>query len=214
VIARTRWSNQPIGGDDSPIGTESNEDSVAGRKTSVTQGPATARGRSNGRSPDPVDWVEHWWTKQGMGDADRFLAVTSIVRVHELMTDAMTSVLKEYDLKVNTYFLLLSVHLSDNGALLLSHIASRLMVHPTTVTIMTDRLENQGLLVREPHPTDRRAIFAKITPAGKALVTSATRALSEITFGLPGLTKADAKQLVNLLRPVRAELGDLDDERS
>ncbi|WP_185736204.1 MarR family winged helix-turn-helix transcriptional regulator [Nocardioides sp. LS1] len=180
----------------------------------MDQAPAPARRPSKGRSPDPVDWVEHWWTKQGMGDTDRFLAVTSIVRIHELMTDAMASVLKEYDLKVNSYFLLLSVHLSDNGALLLSHIASRIMVHPTTVTLMTDRLENQGLLVREPHPTDRRATYAKITPAGKALVTSATDALDEITFGLPGLTKADAKQLVNLLRPVRARLGDLAEDHS
>lgn len=149
-----------------------------------------------------------------MGDADRFLAVTSVVRLHELMTGAMNGALKEYDLKVNSYFLLLSVHLSDNGALLLSHIANRLMVHPTTVTLMIDRLESQGLLVREPHPTDRRAIYARITPAGKALITSATAALDEIRFGLPGLTKAGAKQLVNLLRPVRAELGDLDQGRA
>ncbi len=174
----------------------------------VTEGSALKRVRSNGKSPDPVDWVEHWWTKQGLGDTDRFLAVTSLLRVHQLMTEAMTDALKEFDLTLNSYFLLLSVQLSDTGALLLGHIASRIMVHPTTVTLITDRLENQGLLVREPHPTDRRATYAKITPAGRALASEATRSLGKMKFGLPHLTKTGAKQLVALLRPVRAELGD------
>jgi DNA-binding MarR family transcriptional regulator len=125
------------------------------------------------------------------------------------MSDAIVAVLKKYELTMNSYFLLFSLMLSDHGALLLSQIATRIMVHPTTVTLLTDRLEEQGLLFREPHPSDRRATFAKITPAGRALANEATRALMEVNFGTPQLTKAGAKQLVALLRPVRAALGDV-----
>jgi DNA-binding MarR family transcriptional regulator len=182
---------------------------VAGRASNVTARSAAAETGANGRSPDPVDWVAHWWAKQGYGESERFLAMTSLLRVHQLMTDAMSDVLKQFDLTLNSYFLVLSVQLSDKGQLLLSHLARRIMVHPTTVTLLTDRLESQGLLVREPHPTDRRATFAKITPAGRALVNEASRALAEIDFGVPELTKSGAKQLIALLRPVRAELGDL-----
>lgn len=161
-------------------------------------------------SLDPVDSVEHWWTKQGFSDTERFLAVTSLLRAHELVTDTMADVLKRFELTLNSYFLLLTIQLSDTGALLLSHIATRIMVHPTTVTLLTDRLENQGLLVREPHPSDRRATYARITPAGRALANEATRNLTDIHFGVAHLTKTDAKQLVELLRPIRAELGDMD----
>jgi DNA-binding MarR family transcriptional regulator len=135
--------------------------------------------------------------------------MTSLLRVHELMIEAMTEVLKRFDLTVNSYFLILSVQLSDDGAMLLSQLARRIMVHPTTVTLLTDRLESQGLLVRQPHPTDRRATFAKITPAGRALANEATRALEQIKFGVSQLTKTGAEQLVALLRPVRRDLGDM-----
>jgi DNA-binding MarR family transcriptional regulator len=186
-------------------------DSVAERASvAAKRGNTVPKVSANGRSRDPVDWVEHWWTKQGLGDTDRFLAMTSLLRVHQLMTDSMVDVLKKFDLTLNSYFLILTVQLSDKGALLLSHIATRIMVHPTTVTLLTDRLENQGLLVREPHPTDRRATLAKITPAGRALANEATRALAEIKFGVPHLNKEGARQLVALLRPVRAELGDME----
>jgi DNA-binding MarR family transcriptional regulator len=179
---------------------------VAGRARDVSErGVAGA----TGRSADPVDWVEHWWTKQGFPDTERFVAMTSVLRAHQLLTDCIGDVLKRFDLTVNSYFLVLSVLLSDNGGLLLSQLARRITVHPTTVTLLTDRLESQGLLVREPHPTDRRATFAKITPAGRALANDATRALADIHFGVPHLTEGGAKQLVALLRPVRADLGDL-----
>ena len=159
-------------------------------------------------SPDPVDWVEQWWSKSGAAGAEQFLAMTSIMRVHQLMTDAISLVLKPFDLTVNAYFLLETVQLSKEGKLLLSHLAKRIMVHPTTVTLLTDRLEEQGLVVREPHQSDRRATFARLTPAGKALANEATRALADIDFGVPKLNASEARQLVTLLRPVRAELGD------
>ena len=160
------------------------------------------------RSADPVDWVEQWWSKSEVVGADQFLAMTSIMRVHQLMTDAIAAVLKPFDLTINAYFLLETVQLSSEGKLLLSHLAQRIMVHPTTITLLTDRLEEQGLVIREPHQTDRRATFARLTPAGKALTKEATRALADIDFGVPQLTTADARRLTELLRPVRAELGD------
>lgn len=156
-----------------------------------------------------MSWVEDSWRRRDYSGTEQFLAMTSLVRLHQLMADVMSAALKPYELTLNSYFLMLSVHLSDNGALLLSRIASRIMVHPTTVTMLMDRLESQGLLVREPHPTDRRATFAKITPAGSALVNQATRDLGEIDFGLPALSKAAAKQLVSMIQPIRAALGDL-----
>ena len=160
------------------------------------------------RTTDTIDWVGYWWDEQDLGDTERFQAMGSILRLHQLMTNAMSDALKPFDLTPNSYLLLATIQLSDTGARLLSHLASRIMVHPTTVTLLADRLEDQGLLAREPHPTDRRA--TRITPAGKALMNEATRALAEADFGLPNLTSAQCHDLVAMLKPVRGALGDDD----
>jgi DNA-binding MarR family transcriptional regulator len=146
---------------------------------------------------------------QEMGDEHRFLAMASVLRLYQLMTAEMERVLRTFDLNRNSYLLLTSLHLSQDGSRLLSRLASHMMVHPTTVTIVTDKLEQQGLLVRMPHPTDRRATYAKITPAGKALLKEATRALEGVDFGLPGLTPDRADKLVRMLGPLRAAAGDV-----
>ena len=176
----------------------------------MPQSRAIQNGNTRPTTTDPIDWVGYWWDEQELGDTTRFQAVGSILRLHQLMSESITAALKPFDLHLNSYLLLATIQLSDNGARLLSHLATRIMVHPTTVTLLTDRLEAQGLLAREPHPTDRRATFARITPAGKALMKEATRALAEIGFGLPELTSAQCEELVRMLKPVRAALGDTD----
>ena len=85
-----------------------------------------------------------------------------------------------------------------------------MLVHPTTVTLLIDKLERQGLVKRVPHPTDRRAIQATITPAGIALMKEATKALDAIGFGMPGLTRPQAGELIAILGPIRSAAGDLD----
>ena len=159
---------------------------------------------------DPVEWAGYFWGQNGFPDGERFLAMASILRTHQLITGRMERTLKPFGLATNAYLLLLTIQLSDSGARLLSHLAARIMVHPTTITLLADRLERDGLLRREPHPTDRRATFAKITPAGSALVREATLALDSMDFGLSSLTKTTSKDLMNILQKVRQDLGDKD----
>jgi DNA-binding MarR family transcriptional regulator len=159
-------------------------------------------------SGDPIEWVGYIYEEQGFPDKEKFLAMASVLRMHQLVTTATAAALKPFDLNPNSYLMLATIQLSETGARLLSHLAARIMVHPTTVTMLTDRLEAQGLLVREPHPTDRRATYARITPAGSALMKEATRALAEIDFAMPGLTKKQTRALIDLLAPVRMALGD------
>ena len=58
-------------------------------------------------------------------------------------------------------------------------------------------------------PSDRRVVLATITDAGLVLVDEATAALNDAAFGLPGLTQEQAAELVDMLRGVRALVGDL-----
>ncbi|MCH7345137.1 MarR family transcriptional regulator [Pelomonas sp. CA6] len=46
-------------------------------------------------------------------------------------------------------------------------LSQRLMVTGGNVTGITDQLEAEGLVQREPHPSDRRSFSVKLTPAGR-----------------------------------------------
>ncbi|MGA0612879.1 MarR family winged helix-turn-helix transcriptional regulator [Caldimonas sp. KR1-144] len=51
--------------------------------------------------------------------------------------------------------------------LTMRELSKRLMVTGGNVTGITDQLEAEGLVVRAPHPTDRRAFSVRLTPAGR-----------------------------------------------
>jgi DNA-binding MarR family transcriptional regulator len=87
----------------------------------------------------------------------------------------------------------------------------RLMIHPTSVTNIVDRLEAQGLVARVPHPTDGRTTLAEVTSEGRALATRATRAVNEIALGLGMLDDHDLDELFRIIRKIRMHIGDFTD---
>lgn len=46
-------------------------------------------------------------------------------------------------------------------------LSRRLMVTGGNVTGITDQLEAEGLVLREPHPNDRRSVTVRLTPTGR-----------------------------------------------
>jgi len=51
-----------------------------------------------------------------------------------------------------------------------SVIADRLLVTTGSMTSLLDNLEKRGLVLRRPHPEDRRKLLIDITPAAQAVV--------------------------------------------
>jgi DNA-binding MarR family transcriptional regulator len=158
---------------------------------------------------DPVDWARHFWRRQGLGDSeDAFLAMSSLMRMHKLMTDALETQLRTHELNVIDYMLLMTLYLSETGTRLISQLARSLLIHATTATLATDRLESRELVARNRHPTDRRATLVSLTPAGRALATQVTADLSQINFGLPGSSLEDQRTVVAVLSRLRLAAGD------
>jgi DNA-binding MarR family transcriptional regulator len=166
---------------------------------------------SDKQKQDPVEWVKFYWEQTSNDDPYPFLAMSSVLRLHQLMTSTMETELKQsFKLTLTDYLMLKTLELSDTGTRLLSRVAWNLLVHATTVTLIADRLEKRGLLAREAHPHDRRAILVTITADGRKLVAAATKALAKLDYGLPGLSAAKAKQLVEFIAPLRRGAGDQD----
>jgi DNA-binding MarR family transcriptional regulator len=158
---------------------------------------------------DPLQRARNYWRGEHLGiDEESFIAMTSVLRIHRLMSTAIEQEFKSHDLKLNDYMLLVTLELSENGTRSISRLARALLVHPTTATLATDRLEARGLLLRTPHPTDRRATLVGITDAGRDLLQRASAALEGLGYGLPGATPEDRADLVASIDRVRAAVGD------
>lgn len=157
---------------------------------------------------DPIAEAQRQWTANDLAEPLAMAAATSIIRAHQLVTTAVDRVLRPLDLTFARYEVLMLLSFSRAGALPMTKVGERLMVHPTGITKLVDKLEQQGLVRREPNPVDRRGTLAHITPAGRDLAAKASLAVGDVRFGAD-LTNEDLAQLVELLRKLRAGAGDL-----
>jgi len=156
---------------------------------------------------DPIDEAARQWAQRWDGVTPMH-AVTSLMRVQQLVLSELDALLKPHGLSFARYEALVLLTFSSRGALPLGKMGERLQVHPTSITSIIQRLAAAGLVVRRPHPEDGRAVLAEITDAGRALVEAATADLVAADFGLGSLEDDDLRALSELLRPVRRAAGD------
>ena len=156
---------------------------------------------------DPIEeaarqWSTHW------GEMPRMRAVTSLMRVHQLVLTELDELLRPLGLTFARYEVLVLLSFSRRGALPLGKIGERLQVHATSVTPLVKRLEAAELIRRTPHPEDGRAVLASITPQGRLVLAQATEAILRAQFALGSLSEDDCDRLTDLLTPARAAAGD------
>jgi len=82
-----------------------------------------------------------------------------------------------------------------------------LMLTSSGTTKRLDRLEQAGLIQREPDPDDRRGTLISLTPAGHELIDSVTEAhLDNERRLLAALDETEQRALADLLRKLRLGL--------
>ena len=161
---------------------------------------------------DPIIEARRQWSAHGWEEAcDGMAAITSIVRAQQLFLGRIDAVLRPLELTFARYEVLMLLLFSRRGALPLNKIGARLQVHPTSVTNAVDRLEEQDLIKRVPHSSDRRTTLAEILPVGREEALRATTALNEEVFSQPGMSRDDLRQLVEVLQRFRQGAGDFEE---
>lgn len=156
---------------------------------------------------DPIARAAEIWSER-IGPSSTMAAVTSIMRVQQIVQSAVDSALRPHGLTFARYEALVLLSFSRQGSLPMRVMGDRLQLHPTSVTNIVDRLEADGLVRRVPHPTDRRTTLVEITDSGRDLMHKATESVTSIDFGLTGITERQTKQLNDLLSKVRHAAGD------
>ncbi|MNP25078.1 HTH-type transcriptional regulator MhqR [compost metagenome] len=87
------------------------------------------------------------------------------------------------------------------GAQPIQQIGAKLLLQSGNVTYVIDKLEERGYLMRKPCPTDRRVIFAELTPTGEHLMNELYPKYSErIHRALSGLNAEEKCQMISLLK--------------
>jgi DNA-binding MarR family transcriptional regulator len=84
-------------------------------------------------------------------------------------------------------------------------IAERAIVSSASATSVLDTLEKRELLVRRPHPDDRRKLVIDLTDAGRAIIDQVLPGVHKLeTRVMSVLTPAERAQLIRLLAKVQA----------
>ncbi len=159
---------------------------------------------------DPIDEAARQWALR-WGAVEQMHAVTSLMRVQQLVLAQLDELLRPHGLTFARYEALVLLTFSRSGALPLGKMGERLQVHPTSITSIVDRLASAGLVVRKPHPDDGRAVLAEITAAGRVVVEAATSDLVAARFAIAETPVGDLRALSALLKPVRRRAGDYDE---
>ena len=163
---------------------------------------------------DPIaearrQWNRHW----GTAATPSMSAVTSVMRVHQILMARLNDLLRPYNLTFPRYEALMLLYYSRRGSLPLGKMGQRLQVHRTSVTNTIDGLERQGYVERQSHDSDRRTTLAAITEPGRQTARSATEVLNELHFGTLPLGPQELDTITRTLETLRADADGFPPER-
>lgn len=100
-------------------------------------------------------------------------------------------------ISLQVYDVLLALEDSPGRRMRMTDLSEAVVFDPSSLTRLIDRLEKQGLVRRELHPTDRRCVLAVLTDEGLRAREEAWPVYRELVHAVFGryITDACAKQM-------------------
>lgn len=111
-------------------------------------------------------------------------------------------------LPLGWYDVLLELQATEGGRLTMGELAEQVVLSRTRVSRMVDELAGEGLVRREPHPSDARSAYATITAEGRARFRRAAPVYRESIKRefADGLSDRELETLARILGKVRDRL--------
>jgi DNA-binding MarR family transcriptional regulator len=105
---------------------------------------------------------------------EQLAAWRGLLRVHAALVKALDAELvAEHDLPLSSYEVLITLQASPEHRCRMAELADRVLLSRSGMTRLVDRLEREGLLVRDTCSSDGRGCFAVLTEAGEAVLARA-----------------------------------------
>jgi DNA-binding MarR family transcriptional regulator len=97
-----------------------------------------------------------------------------MLRVHSALVKALDAeLLAAHDLPLTSYEVLINLQAAPDRRRRMAELADGVLLSRSGTTRLVDRLEREGLLVRDTCDSDGRGTFAVLTDKGEALLASA-----------------------------------------
>ena len=158
---------------------------------------------------DGVDLIlEQWRRERPELDPSPIGVVGRISRLARELEARLEPVFREHGLEPGWYDVLATLRRAGPPYRVRpTDFTSALMLTSSGTTKRLDRLEQAGLVAREPDPDDRRGTLIALTAAGRRLVDAVTEAhLANEERLLAGLPPAELRRLADLLRALQLGL--------
>ena len=115
---------------------------------------------------DPERWLDDLPEPDAFTE-EEFHAWRGLIRVRETVTREIDRRLQQHgDLSLADYGILITLVTAPRLRLRMSDLGARRMLTPSGITRVVSRLEERGLVHREPDPADGRAALAALTRPG------------------------------------------------
>src|SRR5919108_4109935 len=100
----------------------------------------------------------------------------ALLHAHQQIVRTLDRELRdEHDLPMGAYDVLLRLARAPNAVLRMTDLADRVMLSPSGLTRLVDRLVARGLVERQADPQDARVALASLTDEGMSLLRRAAR---------------------------------------
>lgn len=148
--------------------------------------------------------VDQRWLEPTQQAAWRQIIAGATLLLDQLDRDLRTG----HDLTLADYEIL--VHLSEapDERLRMAELADAALISRSRLTHRVDRLASRGLVAREACPTDKRGMFAVLTPAGRGLIqrSAPTHVASVRRYVVDQLNESELQALASGLHTVRTAI--------
>lgn len=132
----------------------------------------------------------------------------TIKRAEQALITRKTQVLRQFDLTVPQYSVLLLLSLFPGG-MSAAQLARESMVTPQTMSTVLANLEKHGLMEREPSQLHQKVIVNQLTKAGRAVLKKADKEAVRVEDGLKAeFTAQELEQFENYLERAIRTLGE------
>ena len=128
--------------------------------------------------------------------------VYSTALLYNIIDDTLSTYLRSFDLTIGKFNILMVIkHQGEAAGINQAEVSKKLIVTPSNMTKLIDKLEEDGLVKRNVLARDRRVNILKVTARGSALLDQAwPEYVNRLKRLVDSLNASDQKELSKYLR--------------
>lgn len=171
-------------------------------------------GSKSGNQDAVAKVIEDWARERPGLDTSPLEVLAQLHRSFLRYNTRLTTSIERHGLSVAGFDVLTALRRSGEPFRLTAYqLADSGLVSSAGVTLRIDRLEKDGLIVRERDADDRRVVYSRLTDKGLATVdTVFAKHLDNERDMLAGMSPSERRQLARLLRKLEYSILDSDEE--